>query len=84
MEYLAITLAVLGTVLTVLHRTMIGKIYDSDSRVLSRFALPKVIRQEYSKRYGKDGFYWCSKFLPVLFGIIVVFMIAMVLTKNRL
>jgi hypothetical protein len=84
MEYLAIALGVLATVLTVLHRTMVGKIYDSDKRVLSRFALPRVIRQEYSVRYGKDGLYWCSMLLPMLFVVLVLFMIAMVLTKTRL
>ena len=83
MGYLALALGVLATVLAVLHRTMVGRIYDSDKRVLSRFALPRVIRQEYSVRYGKDGLYWCSMVLPMLFGIIVLFMTAMVLTKTR-
>jgi hypothetical protein len=84
MNYLALALAALATGLTVLHRTMVGKIYDSDRKVLSTLALPRVIRQEYSSRYGKDGFYWCSMLLPLLFAILVLFMIAMVLTKTRL
>jgi hypothetical protein len=83
MEYFALALGVLATGLTLLHRSMIGKIYDSDRRVISTFALPRVIRQEYSARYGKDGLYWCSRLLPMLFAILVLSMIAMVLTKTR-
>jgi hypothetical protein len=84
LNYLAFALGILATGLTVLHRTMVGKIYDSDRTVLSRFSLPRVIRREYSLRYGKDRLYWCSMSLPILFVILVLFMIAMALTKTRL
>jgi hypothetical protein len=83
MEYFAIALGVLATAATVVNRTMVGKIYDSDRKVMSRFALPRVIRQEYIVRYGKDSLYWSSKLLPTLFAILALFMIAMVLTKTR-
>jgi hypothetical protein len=84
MQYLALALAVLATGLTILHQTMAGKVYDYDKSVLSRFALPRVIRREYSVRFGKDSLYWCSKLSPILFAIIVLFMIATVLMKTRL
>jgi hypothetical protein len=59
-------------VLSVVHRTMVRKIYETDGRSLSTFSLPMAIRREYKARFGKDRLYWFSQVGNVLFGVIVL------------
>jgi hypothetical protein len=83
MDWIALVLALIGAGLGVLHRSMISKIYQADGRAISAFTLPRIIRREYSLRFGKDKLFWASRFLPVLFLVVAVIALITALTKTR-
>ena len=73
MNYLLLAMALAVGIVSLVHRTMVKKIYDADRRSLSTFSLPTIIRREYKARFGKDALYWSSYFFNGLFAIIVLF-----------
>jgi hypothetical protein len=79
MDYLVIVLAILAIAISLIHRNMVKRIYESDGRALSTFTLPRIIRREYKQRFGEDRLYWSSRLLPVFFlvgvigGVIAIF-----------
>lgn len=81
MNYVAFAFAVFFGLISVLHKTMVSKIHKEDGKVLSTFALPRVIRAEYKTRFGKDILYRSSQLLPAIAFLLVL--IASVIVFRR-
>ena len=73
MSYFVVVLGLLVGVLTLIHRTMVRKIYESDGTVLSTFSLPFAVRREYKRRFGADHLYRFSALMPAAIFLIVIF-----------
>jgi len=72
MNYIVITLGVLAGSLTLIHRAMVKKIYETDGTALSTFALPTAIRREYKRRFGVDVLYRAASLFPIFVAIVVL------------
>ena len=73
MTYFAVVFGLLVGALTLTHRLMVRKIYESDGTALSTFSLPLAIRREYKKRFGADSLYRFSGLMPVLILFITIY-----------
>jgi hypothetical protein len=73
MSYFVIVLGFLVGLLTLIHRTMVRKIYESDGTILSTFSLPLAVRREYKRRFGSDRLYRSSALMPAIIFLIVLF-----------
>ena len=73
MSYFVIVLGLLAGGLTLIHRTMLKKIYESDGTVMSTFSLPLAVRREYKRRFGADRLYRSSNLMPVVIFLIILY-----------
>jgi hypothetical protein len=73
MSYFVVVFGLLVGILTLIHRTMVRKIYEADGTALSTFSLPLAVRREYKRRFGVDYLYRSSALMPVAIFLIVIF-----------
>ncbi len=73
MGYFVVVLGLLVGTLTLVHRAMLRKIYESDGTVLSRFSLAHAVRREYKKRFGADALYRSSGLAPAAILLILIY-----------
>jgi hypothetical protein len=79
MRFWMIVFGLLAGGLSLVHRSMARKIYESDGTAMSTFSLPLAIRREYKRRFGADTLYRLSALMPAfifliaLFGLYIVF-----------